>query len=118
MEARTEIEPHPEDYCQICKGKNVCWYAPNEIFNSVNGNDIGIMCPQCFEKMAKEKGYDKLIFRVEDLASSQPDLIGKLKEAKELLEKLFQMNMCSIKGDELITDFLQQLTNPENQDKK
>lgn len=59
---------HPEDYCHICLGDNILWYAENDLFNKVNGSGNGIMCPKCFLKMASDKGIE-LIFK--------PELINK-----------------------------------------
>lgn len=49
-------DPHPENNCQRCGSANPTWYAENDLFNKVNGSPNGIMCPCCFELMAKEKG--------------------------------------------------------------
>lgn len=49
-------QPHPEDICQQCGGKNVVWSADNDLWNELMGGPNGIVCPQCFEKVAEEKG--------------------------------------------------------------
>lgn len=58
---------HPEAFCQKCGHPNPVWYAPNELFNKINGSPVGIMCPVCFQKMADEKGIN-IIFTVEVLS--------------------------------------------------
>lgn len=92
-----EDKRHPEDYCHNCGADNICWYAPNEIFNSVTGtHGEGIMCPQCFMKMADAKGM-KIIFTVEDFnnrgtakdqeLSLLTEKYNKLKEAFDWIDK-------------------------------
>lgn len=49
-------QPHPEDCCQRCGGKNVVWSAPNDLWNAIIGKPDGILCPPCFEERAEEKG--------------------------------------------------------------
>ncbi|GAG96755.1 unnamed protein product, partial [marine sediment metagenome] len=29
---------HPEDYCHICGGKNIVWFADNDLWNKVVDN--------------------------------------------------------------------------------
>lgn len=53
---------HPEDYCKKCGGKNVVWSADNDLWNELMGTTGSIICPQCFDKLAKEKGVS-IIFK-------------------------------------------------------
>lgn len=55
-------QSHPEDYCQQCGGKNVVWSADNDLWNELINNREGIICPQCFQKLADAKGVS-VIFR-------------------------------------------------------
>jgi hypothetical protein len=48
---------HPEDICQDCGQPNPPWFAPNEIWNKFVPDRVGIFCPNCFAKRAKEKGF-------------------------------------------------------------
>lgn len=57
-------DAHPEDRCQQCGNKNIVWSADNDLWNKVMGSPNGIICPQCFEKIAKEKGVS-ITFRAE-----------------------------------------------------
>lgn len=46
-------DQHPEDGCEDCSGRNVVWFAPNEIWNKVcrpNGENAAdpMLCPRCF----------------------------------------------------------------------
>lgn len=59
-------QPHPEDYCQQCGGKNVTWNAPNDLWNTIMGKPDGIICPSCFEKRAEEKGIS-IIFNAKKI---------------------------------------------------
>ena len=47
---------HPEETCQQCGGKNVVWFAPNDIWNAVVGSESGLLCPVCFIGLADTKG--------------------------------------------------------------
>lgn len=52
-------ERHPEDTCQRCGHPNVQgWSAPSALWNAVMGSEAGILCPQCFSTLAREKGID------------------------------------------------------------
>ena len=46
------IEPdHPEAFCERCGGANVCWHAPNDLWNRVArrpGQRDLMICPRCF----------------------------------------------------------------------
>jgi len=47
---------HPEDICRVCKGRNMSWHAPNQLFNKVTGDSATILCPICFGIKAREMG--------------------------------------------------------------
>lgn len=59
-------KPHPEDYCHKCNGKNITWYASNELWNAVMpDNQRGeILCPICFVKLAEERGLKPCAWRI------------------------------------------------------
>ena len=50
--------------CHQCHNSNPAWYAPNDLFNLINGSPNGVLCPLCFQKKADEKGVN-IIFTVE-----------------------------------------------------
>lgn len=62
---------HPESYCHKCGGHNPIWSADNELFNKVNGSGNGIMCPVCFDKMAREKGIEPFYWATENADASK-----------------------------------------------
>lgn len=61
-------EPHPENHCNRCGGKNVPWSAPSPLWNQVmRGGDINgewqhdeIICPTCFADLAEQAGVAEL----------------------------------------------------------
>ncbi len=66
-------DKHPEDFCQECGKENVSWYADNDLWNAVMPDDGGILCPQCFEKKAKDKGLD-MIFHASRINGGMADI--------------------------------------------
>jgi len=44
------------DTCRRCGGPDVVWFAPNDLWNRVNGSPNGILCPTCFVRTAEERG--------------------------------------------------------------
>jgi hypothetical protein len=50
--------------CQDCGRRNVCWYAPNEVWNRVMGNEAGLLCPSCFVVRALGAGLD-VVWRID-----------------------------------------------------
>lgn len=55
---RAGDESHPENHCHLCSGKNIIWYADNDLWNEVVEDHNLICCPLCFVKLAKKKGID------------------------------------------------------------
>lgn len=58
---------HPENYCHLCGGKNISWYADNELWNEVTKSETilgGICCPLCFVKMAEKKSIKPPTWRL------------------------------------------------------
>ena len=54
---------HPEAVCHDCKGPNVVWFAPSDIWNRVvrtpdTGMADPMLCPRCFILRAYTKGID------------------------------------------------------------
>lgn len=49
-------DEHPEAKCQRCGGPNPVWFAPNEQWNAVRGDEGGIVCPSCFAAQAEAQG--------------------------------------------------------------
>lgn len=61
----TPAQDHPEDTCEECGGRNVVWFAPNDLWNRVmRGGDRGapdvleIVCPVCFIRRAEAAGVE------------------------------------------------------------
>ncbi len=51
---------HPEDYCHLCGGRNISWYADAELWNEAwalihaERPDVqSVLCPQCFAEAWK-----------------------------------------------------------------
>jgi len=68
---------HPEDYCHICGGKNIVWFADNNLWNKVVDNKGLICCPICFIEMAKKKGIDPTAWRISE--DGDDPLVDKLR---------------------------------------
>jgi hypothetical protein len=45
---RTQNQPQREGICQDCGREYGVWFAPNEIWNLVIPNRVGMLCPVCF----------------------------------------------------------------------
>lgn len=56
--APLSAEDHPESHCQKCGGPNIVWFAANDLWNRVVGEEeeCSIVCPICFVEMAEAKG--------------------------------------------------------------
>jgi len=52
--------------CQQCDSENPAWYAGNELWNKIYGNEGGVLCPLCFQKKCDLVGIN-IIFTVEIL---------------------------------------------------
>lgn len=81
---------HPEYYCHICGGKNITWYADNELWNQVVV-DIGIICcPLCFVKLAEQKGIKPTAWRLSrecdepEVDKLRLEIVGQIERIKEL----------------------------------
>lgn len=59
------ITPNGDKTCLECGNENPAWYAPNDVFNEINGSPNGVLCPLCFQKKANELGKN-IIFKVVD----------------------------------------------------
>lgn len=55
---------HPEDYCHICGGPNIVWFADNDLWNKVVVDRGLICCPLCFVKLAITKGIKPTSWRL------------------------------------------------------
>jgi hypothetical protein len=53
--ASSASQAHPELTCQKCGGRNITWFAPNELWKRVVPSD-GILCPLCFAELAEAQG--------------------------------------------------------------
>ena len=50
------MSEHPEATCQRCGRPNPVWFAPNDLWNAVMGDERGIVCPSCFAAQAEDQG--------------------------------------------------------------
>lgn len=57
---------HPEDYCHLCNGPNITWFADNDLWNKVVADKGLICCPICFVKMAEAKGICPTAWRLRE----------------------------------------------------
>ena len=57
--------PHPEATCEACKGPNVVWFAPNELWNVATDGQWSILCPVCFITRAELRGINKAAWKIE-----------------------------------------------------
>ncbi len=55
---KDETGEHPELKCKKCGNHNPTWSAENDLWNSVIGEEGGILCPSCFDLAAREKGFN------------------------------------------------------------
>lgn len=79
------IEPHPEDSCNRCGGRNPSWHAPSELWNKVTGHPAGlVLCPKCFQDKADEMGINThlVVDYIENTHPSQAiaDAVDELSE--------------------------------------
>jgi len=45
--------------CQDCgKRYRMPWHAPDEVWEKVMGSEGGMLCPECFDRLAACRGYD------------------------------------------------------------
>ena len=55
------VEPRPsepqKDVCQRCGQPYGVWFAPNEVWNAVMHERIGMLCPNCFIDKAEARRY-------------------------------------------------------------
>lgn len=51
-----KLKPHPEDFCDKCKNKNIIWYVANDLWNEYS-NNYEILCPICFVQKAEKAGF-------------------------------------------------------------
>lgn len=72
-------DDHPEHRCQRCTGRNLsCWFADNDEWNKVVGDDFGILCPNCFNELSALKGIQPTAWRLS--REGDAPLADKLKE--------------------------------------
>lgn len=96
---------HPEDYCHICKGRNIVWFADNDLWNKVVDNRGLICCLICFVEMAKIKGINPTAWRISE--DGDDPLVDKLRleisylkdGLSELIDKAVKIHDRGIKAD-------------------
>jgi len=45
------------EICQNCNRRyQVCWHASDKLWKQVTGQNEGILCPDCFDRIAGAKG--------------------------------------------------------------
>ena len=46
------------EFCKICgRQQPLVWHAPDHLWLVVNGREGGVLCPECFNRQARKKGY-------------------------------------------------------------
>lgn len=68
---------HPENCCERCGGRNVVWYADNDLWDEVIARNPtcidGVLCPICFIEVAEEQGCQPTSWRLSaDILDQQP----------------------------------------------
>lgn len=68
---------HPEDYCHRCGGRNVTWYAPQDIWQEAVKYQLqrgisGICCPSCLVQMHEAATGERLIWKFQPDVSLVP----------------------------------------------
>lgn len=48
-------DEHPENRCERCGGRNICWFTASEIWNA-HSDGANILCPICFVAAAESAG--------------------------------------------------------------
>lgn len=84
---------HPEDFCDLCGGRNIVWHADNKLWNEVVEKEYHrgvIWCPICFVEIAEKQGTACTSWRISRDANDP--LVDKLRleidrQAAELKEK-------------------------------
>ena len=52
------IGPCMIEYCKVCgRRQPLVWHAPDHLWLGVHGHKDGVLCPECFDRRAVEKGY-------------------------------------------------------------
>lgn len=69
--AATAEQPSSEMRCDKCGGDNPVWFAPNDLWNKVNGSPNGFMRPNCFIKKAEAQGLNAAAWRLEQESVAQ-----------------------------------------------
>ncbi len=78
---------HPEARCHKCGRPNPVWFAPNDLWNEVRGDEGGIVCPPCFAVEAEAIGIGRRgtwRFAPED-STPEPGLTEAWAEAEAAL---------------------------------
>lgn len=52
------LGPWIGEYCRACGRRQVLvWHAPDPLWRVVNGSKDGVLCPECFDRLAGDAGY-------------------------------------------------------------
>jgi hypothetical protein len=76
IETRREGSMNSVEMCGCGKhaaaglGPDTYWFAPNELWNAVNGSPNGFLCPECFTTAAAEHGL---------AVGWRADLVGRIE---------------------------------------
>lgn len=71
-------DDHPEHRCQRCTGRNLSnWFADNDEWNKVVGDDFSILCPNCFNELSELKGIRPISWRIS--REGDEPLVNKLR---------------------------------------
>ncbi len=73
--------------CQKCFGLNPVWYCDSLMWNTVMGNDGGILCPTCFMLKAQAAGsctlWEVACRKPGDLVPAEQVALQELREDRE-----------------------------------
>lgn len=66
------------EYCKECgRRQRLVWHASGCLWLEVNGKEGGVLCPECFDRLAAEQGYlltwTPSVHRTEAEAKDQPN---------------------------------------------
>ena len=46
------------EYCRVCgRRQPLVWHAPDRLWCIVNTSVHGVLCPECFNRLAQEEGH-------------------------------------------------------------
>ena len=73
----TSPKPQEPEICQHCHQAYACWFAPNEIWNLVIPDRVGMLCPNCFLNRAEHAAINLGCWKI------APEFYGKASPRTE-----------------------------------